>query len=180
MHPGDARCSFPTTTCTCWPPAAAPWDEDPEAVDYLRAVAPTHYGADPSGYVAPEARGIFYGPADRDDGHRFPGTARGERGRPSERRRRAEPRKHAAIADQRIRVAAMPVYYDPYDIGIVVRQIRPTPLRDEAPLYHNERWVLTSGRCRGTPRRGAPGGLADVPRAPAATSLELVQSGSDA
>ena len=41
----------------------------------------------------------------------------------------------------------MPVYYDPYDIGIVADPY-PTyaALRDEAPLYHNERydfWALS-------------------------------------
>jgi L-ascorbate metabolism protein UlaG (beta-lactamase superfamily) len=42
-------------------PAAAPWMKISEAVDYLRAVAPTRAVPIHQAVVAPEARGIYYG-----------------------------------------------------------------------------------------------------------------------
>ena len=42
-------------------PAAAPWMKISEAVDYLRAVAPTHAVPIHQGIIDPVARPIFYG-----------------------------------------------------------------------------------------------------------------------
>jgi len=42
-------------------PAAAPWMRISEAVDYLRAVAPTHAVPIHQAIVEPSARGIYYG-----------------------------------------------------------------------------------------------------------------------
>jgi len=42
-------------------PAAAPWMKISEAVDYLRAVAPTHAVPIHQAIIEPNARGIFYG-----------------------------------------------------------------------------------------------------------------------
>ena len=54
-----------------------------------------------------------------------------------------------------------PSYYDPYDVEI---NADPYPtfrrLRDEAPIYYNERY--DSGRCHGTPTSSRPCRLADV------------------
>ncbi len=72
----------------------------------------------------------------------------------------------------------MPVYYDPYDIGIVADPY-PTyaALRDEAPLYHNERydfWALSR-------HADVEAALADWQTFSSARSdiLELVQSEFD-
>jgi hypothetical protein len=42
-------------------PASAPWMKISEAIDYLRAVAPTRAVPIHQGIIAPEARGIYYG-----------------------------------------------------------------------------------------------------------------------
>ncbi len=61
MHPGDALFVPDEDVHVLATPAAAPWMKISEAVDYLRAVAPTHAVPIHQGIVAPEARGIFYG-----------------------------------------------------------------------------------------------------------------------
>ena len=61
MHPGDALHVPGEDVHVLATPAAAPWMKISEAVDYLRAVAPTHAVPIHQGIVAPEARGIFYG-----------------------------------------------------------------------------------------------------------------------
>ena len=61
MHPGDALFVPDEPVRVLATPAAAPWMKISEAVDYLRAVAPTHAVPIHQGIVAPEARGIFYG-----------------------------------------------------------------------------------------------------------------------
>lgn len=61
MHPGDALFVPEEPVHILATPAAAPWMKISEAVDYLRAVAPTHAVPIHQGIVAPEARGIFYG-----------------------------------------------------------------------------------------------------------------------
>ncbi|MBI3213225.1 MAG: MBL fold metallo-hydrolase [Mycobacterium sp.] len=61
MHPGDALCVPDEPVHVLATPAAAPWMKISEAVDYLRAVAPTHAVPIHQGIVAPEARGIYYG-----------------------------------------------------------------------------------------------------------------------
>ena len=61
MHPGDALFVPDEPVEVLATPAAAPWMKISEAVDYLRAVAPTHAVPIHQGIVAPEARGIFYG-----------------------------------------------------------------------------------------------------------------------
>ncbi len=61
MHPGDALLVPDEEVHVLATPAAAPWMKISEAVDYLRAVAPTHAVPIHQGIVAPEARGIFYG-----------------------------------------------------------------------------------------------------------------------
>jgi L-ascorbate metabolism protein UlaG (beta-lactamase superfamily) len=61
MHPGDALFEPGEPVQVLATPAAAPWMKISEAVDYLRAVAPTHAVPIHQGVVAPEARGIYYG-----------------------------------------------------------------------------------------------------------------------
>src|SRR6476619_6743053 len=61
MHPGDALFTPGLFVNVLATPAAAPWMKISEAVDYLRAVAPTHAVPIHQGVVAPEARGIYYG-----------------------------------------------------------------------------------------------------------------------
>ena len=61
MHPGDALFVPDEEVHVLATPAAAPWMKISEAVDYLRAVAPTHAVPIHQGVVAPEARGIYYG-----------------------------------------------------------------------------------------------------------------------
>ena len=61
MHPGDALFVPGEPVEVLATPAAAPWMRISEAVDYLRAVAPTHAVPIHQGVVAPEARGIYYG-----------------------------------------------------------------------------------------------------------------------
>ncbi|MCV7230585.1 MBL fold metallo-hydrolase [Mycolicibacterium komossense] len=61
MHPGDALFVPDEPVRVLATPAAAPWMKISEAVDYLRAVAPTHAVPIHQGVVAPEARGIYYG-----------------------------------------------------------------------------------------------------------------------
>lgn len=61
MHPGDALFVPGEPVDVLATPAAAPWMKVSEAVDYLRAVAPTHAVPIHQGIVAKEARGIYYG-----------------------------------------------------------------------------------------------------------------------
>ena len=61
MHPGDALFTPGEPVEVLATPAAAPWMKISEAVDYLRAVAPTHAVPIHQGVVAKEARGIYYG-----------------------------------------------------------------------------------------------------------------------
>lgn len=61
MHPGDALFVPDEPVDVLATPAAAPWMKIAEAVDYLRAVAPTHAVPIHHGIVAPEARGIYFG-----------------------------------------------------------------------------------------------------------------------
>ncbi len=61
MHPGDALFVPGEPVDVLATPAAAPWLKISEAVDYLRAVAPTHAVPIHQGVVAPDARGIYYG-----------------------------------------------------------------------------------------------------------------------
>lgn len=61
MHPGDALFVPGEPVEVLATPAAAPWMKISEAVDYLRAVAPTHAVPIHQGIIAPEARGIYYG-----------------------------------------------------------------------------------------------------------------------
>ena len=61
MHPGDALHVPGEPVDVLATPAAAPWMKISEAVDYLRAVAPTHAVPIHQGIVDPSARGIFYG-----------------------------------------------------------------------------------------------------------------------
>ncbi|MET0900153.1 MAG: MBL fold metallo-hydrolase [Mycobacterium sp.] len=61
MHPGDALFVPDEPVDVLATPAAAPWMKISEAVDYLRAVAPTHAVPIHQGIVAPQARGIYYG-----------------------------------------------------------------------------------------------------------------------
>jgi len=61
MHPGDALFVPDEPVHVLATPAAAPWMKISEAVDYLRAVAPTHAVPIHQAVVAPEARGIYYG-----------------------------------------------------------------------------------------------------------------------
>jgi hypothetical protein len=60
MHPGDALHVPGEPVDVLAAPAAAPWMKISEAVDYLRAVAPTHAVPIHQGIVDPSARGIFY------------------------------------------------------------------------------------------------------------------------
>jgi L-ascorbate metabolism protein UlaG (beta-lactamase superfamily) len=61
MHPGDALFVPDEPVDVLAAPAAAPWMKISEAIDYLRAVAPTHAVPIHQGVVAPDARGIYYG-----------------------------------------------------------------------------------------------------------------------
>lgn len=61
MHPGDALFVPGEAVEVLATPAAAPWMKVSEAVDYLRAVAPTHAVPIHQGIIAKEARGIYYG-----------------------------------------------------------------------------------------------------------------------
>jgi L-ascorbate metabolism protein UlaG (beta-lactamase superfamily) len=61
MHPGDALFVPGEPVEVLATPAAAPWMKISEAVDYLRAVAPTHAVPIHQAIVAKEARGIYYG-----------------------------------------------------------------------------------------------------------------------
>ena len=60
MHPGDALFVPDEPIDVLAAPAAAPWMRISEAIDYLRAVAPTRAVPIHQGVVAPEARGIYY------------------------------------------------------------------------------------------------------------------------
>ncbi|AFM19199.1 putative Zn-dependent hydrolase of beta-lactamase fold protein [Mycolicibacterium chubuense NBB4] len=61
MHPGDALFVPDEPVDVLATPAAAPWMKISEAVDYLRAVAPTHAVPIHQAIIDPSARGIFYG-----------------------------------------------------------------------------------------------------------------------
>ncbi|MFA5707993.1 MBL fold metallo-hydrolase [Mycolicibacterium sp.] len=61
MHPGDALFVPDEPVHVLATPAAAPWMKISEAVDFLRAVAPTHAVPIHQGIIAPNARGIYYG-----------------------------------------------------------------------------------------------------------------------
>jgi L-ascorbate metabolism protein UlaG (beta-lactamase superfamily) len=61
MHPGDALYEPGEPVDVLAAPAAAPWMKISEAVDYLRAVAPTHAVPIHQAIVEPSARGIYYG-----------------------------------------------------------------------------------------------------------------------
>ena len=61
MHPGDALHTPGEPVDVLATPAAAPWMKVSEAVDYLRAVAPTHAVPIHQAIIEPSARGIFYG-----------------------------------------------------------------------------------------------------------------------
>ncbi len=61
MHPGDALFVPDEPVHVLATPAAAPWLKISEAVDFLRAVAPTHAVPIHQGIIAPNARGIYYG-----------------------------------------------------------------------------------------------------------------------
>ncbi|WP_199254228.1 MBL fold metallo-hydrolase [Mycolicibacterium mengxianglii] len=61
MHPGDALFVPDEPVDVLATPAAAPWMKISEAVDYLRAVAPTHAVPIHQGIIAKEARGVYYG-----------------------------------------------------------------------------------------------------------------------
>ncbi|KKW62870.1 MBL fold metallo-hydrolase [Mycolicibacterium elephantis] len=60
MHPGDALFTPGEPVDVLATPAAAPWMKISEAVDYLRAVAPTHAVPIHQAIIDPSARGIFY------------------------------------------------------------------------------------------------------------------------
>ncbi len=61
MHPGDALFTPGEPVHVLATPAAAPWMKISEAVDYLRAVAPTHAVPIHQAIIEPAARGIFHG-----------------------------------------------------------------------------------------------------------------------
>jgi len=61
MHPGDALFVPGEPVEVLATPAAAPWMKISEAVDFLRAVAPTHAVPIHQGIIAEPAKGIFYG-----------------------------------------------------------------------------------------------------------------------
>ncbi len=61
MHPGDALFNPGEPVDVLATPAAAPWMKISEAVDYLRAVAPTRAVPIHQGIIDPAARGIYYG-----------------------------------------------------------------------------------------------------------------------
>jgi L-ascorbate metabolism protein UlaG (beta-lactamase superfamily) len=60
MYPGDALFVPGEPVQVLATPAAAPWLKISEAIDYLRAVAPTHAVPIHQGVIAPEARGVYY------------------------------------------------------------------------------------------------------------------------
>jgi L-ascorbate metabolism protein UlaG (beta-lactamase superfamily) len=61
MHPGDALFVPDEPVDVLAAPASAPWMRISEAVDYLRAVAPTRAVPIHQGIINPDARGIYYG-----------------------------------------------------------------------------------------------------------------------
>ena len=61
MHPGDALFVPGEPVDVLATPAAAPWMKISEAVDYLRAVAPTHAVPIHQAIIDPIARPIYYG-----------------------------------------------------------------------------------------------------------------------
>lgn len=61
MHPGDALFVPDEPVDVLATPAAAPWMKVSEAVDYLRAVAPTRAVPIHQGIITAGARGIYYG-----------------------------------------------------------------------------------------------------------------------
>jgi L-ascorbate metabolism protein UlaG (beta-lactamase superfamily) len=61
MHPGDALFEPGEPVDVLAAPAAAPWMKISEAIDYLRAVAPTRTVPIHQGIVDPSALGIYYG-----------------------------------------------------------------------------------------------------------------------
>ena len=61
MHPGDALFAPEEPVDVLATPAAAPWMKVSEAVDYLRAVAPTRAVPIHQGIITADARGIYYG-----------------------------------------------------------------------------------------------------------------------
>jgi len=61
MHPGDALFVPGEPVDVLATPAAAPWMKIAEAVDYLRAVAPTHAVPIHQGIISDAGRPIFYG-----------------------------------------------------------------------------------------------------------------------
>ncbi|SEH62966.1 L-ascorbate metabolism protein UlaG, beta-lactamase superfamily [Mycolicibacterium rutilum] len=61
MHPGDALFVPGEPVDVLATPAAAPWLKVSEAVDYLRAVAPTHAVPIHQAIIDPVGRPIFYG-----------------------------------------------------------------------------------------------------------------------
>ncbi|MDT5401276.1 MAG: hypothetical protein QOK33_4507 [Mycobacterium sp.] len=61
MHPGDALFNPGEPVDVLAAPTAAPWMKISEAIDYLRAVAPTRAVPIHQAVVAEEARGIYYG-----------------------------------------------------------------------------------------------------------------------
>jgi L-ascorbate metabolism protein UlaG (beta-lactamase superfamily) len=61
MHPGDALFTPGEPVDVLATPAAAPWMKISEAVDYLRAVAPTRAVPIHQAIIDPNARGIYYG-----------------------------------------------------------------------------------------------------------------------
>ena len=76
MHPGDALFTPGEPVDVLATPAAAPWMKISEAVDYLRAVAPTPRRAHPPGDHRAERPRHLLRPAIRDDRHRLPGARR--------------------------------------------------------------------------------------------------------
>lgn len=60
MHPGDALYVPDEPVDVLATPAAAPWMKISEAVDYLRAVAPSRAVPIHQGIIAPDARGIYH------------------------------------------------------------------------------------------------------------------------
>jgi L-ascorbate metabolism protein UlaG (beta-lactamase superfamily) len=61
MHPGDALFTPGEPVDVLATPAAAPWMKISEAVDYLRAVAPSRAVPIHQAIIEPNARGIYYG-----------------------------------------------------------------------------------------------------------------------
>lgn len=61
LHPGDALFVPDEPVDVLATPAAAPWMKIAEAVDYLRAVAPSRAVPIHQGIIAPDARGIYHG-----------------------------------------------------------------------------------------------------------------------